>query len=39
MSVTEMKGKEKYPNLFSPVNIGGVTLRNRVVMAAMGMSR
>ena len=29
----------KYPHLFSPVNIGGVTLRNRVVMAAMGMSQ
>ncbi len=30
---------EKYPHLFSPVNIGKVTLRNRVVMAAMGMSQ
>lgn len=29
----------KYPHLFSPVNIGSVTLRNRVVMAAMGMSQ
>ncbi|MBO7384891.1 MAG: FAD-dependent oxidoreductase, partial [Clostridia bacterium] len=29
----------KYPHLFSPVNIGKVTLRNRVVMAAMGMSQ
>lgn len=30
---------EKYPHLFSPVKIGGVELRNRVVMAAMGMSQ
>lgn len=30
---------EKYPHLFSPVKIGNVTLRNRVVMAAMGMSQ
>ncbi len=30
---------QKYPHLFSPVNIGSVTLRNRVVMAAMGMSQ
>lgn len=29
----------KYPHLFSPVNIGNVTLRNRTVMAAMGMSQ
>ena len=29
----------RYPHLFSPVNIGRVTLRNRVVMAAMGMSQ
>ena len=29
----------RYPNLFSPVSIGNVTLRNRVVMAAMGMSQ
>ena len=31
--------QNKYPHLFSPVNIGKVTLRNRVVMAAMGMSQ
>ena len=31
--------RPKYPHLFSPVNIGSVTLRNRVVMAAMGMSQ
>ena len=31
--------KEKYPHLFSPVSVGPVTLRNRVVMAAMGMSQ
>ena len=30
---------EQYPRLFSPVSIGGVELRNRVVMAAMGMSQ
>ena len=30
---------KKYPHLFSPVSIGSVTLRNRVVMAAMGMSQ
>ena len=29
----------KYPHLFTPVNIGNVTLRNRTVMAAMGMSQ
>ncbi|MBR4745055.1 MAG: FAD-dependent oxidoreductase [Oscillospiraceae bacterium] len=29
----------KYPHLFSPFKIGGVELRNRVVMAAMGMSQ
>ena len=29
----------KYPHLLSPVNIGPVTLRNRVVMAAMGISQ
>lgn len=28
-----------YPHLLSPTKIGGVTLRNRVVMAAMGMSQ
>ena len=27
---------ERYPNLFSPVKIGGVTLKNRVILAAMG---
>ncbi len=31
--------QNKYPHLFSPVNIGKVMLRNRVVMAAMGMSQ
>ena len=30
--------QKKYPHLFSPVSIGKVTLRNRVVLAAMGMS-
>ena len=30
---------ETYPHLFSPVKIGNATLRNRVVMAAMGMSQ
>ena len=29
----------KYPVLFSPAKIGNVTLRNRTVMAAMGMSQ
>ena len=29
----------KYPHLFSPGSIGPVTLRNRTVMAAMGMSQ
>lgn len=29
----------KYPNLLSPVKIGKVELRNRTVMAAMGMSQ
>lgn len=29
----------KYPNLFSGTKIGNVTLKNRVVMAAMGMSQ
>ena len=29
----------KYPHLFTPVTIGKVALRNRVVMAAMGMSQ
>ena len=27
---------ERYPSLFSPVKIGGVTLKNRVILAAMG---
>ena len=31
--------EQSYPHLFSPVGIGPVTLRNRVVMAAMGMSQ
>ena len=30
---------QKYPHLFSPVKIGAVKLRNRTVMAAMGMSQ
>lgn len=30
---------KKYPNLLSPGNIGKVKLRNRVIMAAMGMSQ
>lgn len=29
----------KYPNLLSPVKIGNVELRNKTVMAAMGMSQ
>lgn len=29
----------KYPNLLSPVKIGSVELRNKTVMAAMGMSQ
>lgn len=29
----------KYPNLLSPVKIGKVELRNKTVMAAMGMSQ
>lgn len=29
----------KYPNLLSPAKIGNVTLRNKTVMAAMGMSQ
>ncbi len=29
----------KYPNLLSPVRIGNVELRNKTVMAAMGMSQ
>ncbi len=29
----------KYPTLLSPVKIGSVELRNRTVMAAMGMSQ
>lgn len=29
----------KYPHLLSPAQIGEVKLRNRVVMAAMGMSQ
>ncbi|MBR4728338.1 MAG: FAD-dependent oxidoreductase [Clostridia bacterium] len=29
----------KYPHLLSPAKIGSVTLRNRTVMAAMGMSQ
>ncbi len=29
----------KYPNLLSPAKIGKVELRNRVIMAAMGMSQ
>ncbi len=28
--------QERYPNLFSPVKIGNVTLKNRVAIAAMG---
>ena len=28
--------QERYPNLFSPVSIGSVTLKNRVILAAMG---
>ncbi len=31
--------KTDYPHLFSPGKIGNVTLRNRTVMAAMGMSQ
>ncbi len=31
--------QNKYPHLFSPFSIGKVTLKNRVVMAAMGMSQ
>ena len=27
---------EKYPALFSPIKIGGVTLKNRVILTAMG---
>ena len=27
---------EKYSSLFSPVSIGNVTLRNRVILTAMG---
>lgn len=30
---------KKYPNLLSPVKIGSVELRNKTVMAAMGMSQ
>ena len=30
---------QKYPNLLSPGKIGNVTLRNKTVMAAMGMSQ
>ena len=30
---------QNYPHLLSPAKIGNVTLRNRVVMAAMGMSQ
>ncbi|MBQ2500464.1 MAG: NADH oxidase, partial [Clostridia bacterium] len=29
----------KYPNLLSPTKIGNVELRNKTVMAAMGMSQ
>ena len=29
----------KYPNLLSPAKIGNVELRNKTVMAAMGMSQ
>ncbi len=28
--------ENRYPNLFSPIRIGSVTLKNRVVLAAMG---
>ena len=28
--------QDRYPNLFSPVKIGNVTLKNRVILAAMG---
>ena len=29
-------GKDRYPSLFSPIKIGGVTLKNRVILTAMG---
>ena len=28
--------KEKYEALFSPIKVGGVTLKNRVILTAMG---
>ena len=28
--------QERYPSLFSPIKIGGVTLKNRVILSAMG---
>ncbi len=28
--------QERYPSLFSPIRIGGVTLKNRVILTAMG---
>ena len=33
MSVPEMKGKERYPNLFSPIRIGNLRLKNRIIAA------
>ena len=31
--------KTKYPTLLSPAKIGNVEIRNRTIMAAMGMSQ
>ena len=28
--------QERYPSLFSPIKIGGTTLKNRVILTAMG---
>ncbi|MDR9824431.1 hypothetical protein RCJ22_02280, partial [Vibrio sp. FNV 38] len=28
--------QERYPSLFTPIKIGGVTLKNRVILTAMG---
>ena len=33
MSTRTCKGKEKYPNLFSPIRIGNIRMKNRIIAA------
>ena len=34
MSENEYPGQEKYPTLFSPLKIGNITVRNRIMQSA-----